>query len=35
MSKPVRARRLTEDEGRYLLRLVRRAVTTVCATAAH
>lgn len=26
MSTPVRARRLTEDEGRYLLRLVRRGV---------
>jgi transposase len=26
MSKPVRARRLTEDEGQYLLRLVRRGV---------
>jgi hypothetical protein len=24
MSRPVRARRLTPDEGRYLLRLVRR-----------
>jgi hypothetical protein len=26
MSTPVRARRLTEDEGQYLLRLARRGV---------
>src|SRR5262249_7548989 len=30
VSKPVRARRLTQGKGRYLLWLVRRAVTTLC-----
>ena len=30
MSRPVKARRLTQDEGTYLLRLVRRGRADTC-----